>query len=884
MKLMVLDGNSILNRAYYGIRPLTTKDGFYTQAIYGFLTTMARLLDEEQPEALCVTFDRREPTFRHLEYEGYKAQRKGMPEELAMQLPVMKEVLDAMNVPRYELAGYEADDLIGTISRKCETAGWDCVVATGDKDSLQLITEHTAVKLISTRMGQTTTKRMTPETFAEEYGFEPIHIIDLKALMGDASDNIPGVPGIGEKTALALIQKYRSIDEIYRLLPDIDAKPNAVKKLTEGETSARQSYHLASILTDAPLDFAPQDNLRKAPSDALYPLLMRLEFHKLIEKMGLRPSADAPAAEEPAALTVTAEAVTAEEKAEEYLALFRAADCVTLLALPDLSGVIVDCDTGEDTAVSAEFFFNRYEGDWNALLRALFSADIKKVSHAVKDLMHTLLESGLPAEGFVFDTALAAYLLDATAGKYDIASLFAVYFHTQLAAPAHLQPDAFDLLGDTRTAETAFHSYAAAVGALYEALAPMLEERELHELYYNVELPLCRVLAEMERTGVRVDARALADFGAAMDAELKTLEQAIYAAAGGSFNINSPKQLGEVLFDRLGLPHGKKTKTGWSTNADVLEKLRWEHPIVADVLQYRQYAKLKSTYCDGLLKVIGPDGRVRTSFQMTVTATGRLSSTEPNLQNIPTRTPLGSELRRMFVPERGNVLVDADYSQIELRLLAHIADDKTMQQAFLSGEDIHTVTASQVFGVPVETVTKQMRSHAKAVNFGIVYGISAFSLAQDIGVSVAEAKAYIQNYLERFSGVRRYMSEIVERAREQGYVETLLHRRRDLPELTASNFVTRSFGERVALNMPIQGTAADVMKLAMVRVFDRLRREAPEAKLLLQVHDELIVECPETMAEQVAGLLTEEMEGVMSLSVPLVAKAHWGKNWLEAKG
>ena len=662
MKLMVLDGNSILNRSYYGIRPLTTKDGFYTQAIYGFLVTMARLEDEERPDAVCVTFDRREPTFRHLEYEGYKAQRKGMPEELAMQLPVMKEVLDAMNIPRYELAGYEADDLIGTISRRCEAAGWDCVAATGDKDSLQLITEHTTVKLISTRMGQTTTKRMTPESFAEEYGFEPIHIIDLKALMGDASDNIPGVPGIGEKTAMALVQKYRSIDEIYRLLPELDAKPGVIKKLTEGEESARQSYHLATILTDVPLEFAPQDNLRKAPSDALYPLLMHLEFHKLIEKMGLKPAAEPLSAAETVECTVTAETVTSAERAEECLARLRAADHVTVLALPDLSGVIVEWEESERETLSAEFFFDRYSGDWNALLRALFSADIKKVSHNVKDLMHTLLENGLPAEGFVFDTALAAYLLDATAGRYDIASLFAVYFHTQLAAPAHLEPGAFDLLGDARAAETAFHIYTSAVGSLYKELAPRIEERQLHALYYEVELPLCRVLAEMELAGVRVDAKALADFGAAMDAELKTLEERIYEEADGSFNINSPKQLGEVLFDRLGLPHGKKTKTGWSTNADVLEKLRWEHPIVADVLQYRQYAKLKSTYCDGLLKVIGPDGRVRTSFQMTVTATGRLSSTEPNLQNIPTRTPLGSELRRMFVPERGNVLVDADYS------------------------------------------------------------------------------------------------------------------------------------------------------------------------------------------------------------------------------
>ena len=501
---MVLDGNSIINRAYYGVRPLTTRDGFFTHAIFGFLTMLGRLLDEEKPEALCVAFDRREPTFRHLEYEGYKATRHAMPEELAMQMPVLKDVLDAMNIPRYELAGFEADDLIGTISRKCESAGWDCVVATGDKDSLQLVTEHTTVKLISTRMGQTTTKDMTPESFREVYGFAPIHIVDLKAMMGDASDNIPGVPGVGEKTAMALIQKYQSIDEIYRLLPDIEAKPNVIKKLTEGEESARQSFHLATIVTDAPLEFSPQDNLRKAPSDALYPLFMKLEFTKLIDKYGLKPPADIPAAEEPTDLTVTAEAVTTVEKAKEYLSLFRKAEHVTLLALPDLSGVIVDFVAGESTAVSAEFYFSRYEGDWNALLRALFSDDIKKVSHNVKDLQRTLLENDLPIEGFIFDTALAGYLLDATAGKYDIASLFAAYFHQTLAKPKHLDPDAFSMLGDTAEAETAFHVYTSAVDALYEAFAPELEKRELHELYYEVELPLCAVLARMEHAAAHL--------------------------------------------------------------------------------------------------------------------------------------------------------------------------------------------------------------------------------------------------------------------------------------------------------------------------------------------------------------------------------------------
>ena len=881
MKLMVIDGNSILNRAYYGIRPLTTRDGLYTHAIFGFLTTLLRLEGEEAPDALCVTFDVHAPTFRHQASEAYKATRKPMPEELRVQVPVLKEVLDTLNIPRYEMEGWEADDLIGTISRKCEAAGWDCVIVTGDKDSLQLITDHTKVKLVSTRMGQTTTKDMTPETFQETYGFAPIHMIDLKALMGDSSDNIPGVPGIGEKTAMALVQEYGSIDTLYAQMPDVHAKPAALRKLQEGEESARHSYWLATIVTDAPLEFRPEDNLRQPFKPELYDLFLRLEFQKLIDKYGLSPQHQP---EEKADAAAEVEILETAERAQELVDLWRGADHVTVYGLPDFSALAVACETGEGTVRMAELYENRYGGNWHDLLEALFAADVKKVGHNVKDMIRALLERELPAEGFVFDTALAAYLIDATAGRYDIASLFAVYFHTQLAAPAHLEPGAFDLLGDVRAAETAFHIYTSAVGALYEELAPRIEERQLHALYYEVELPLCRVLAEMELAGVRVDAKALADFGAAMDAELKTLEERIYGEADGSFNINSPKQLGEVLFDRLGLPHGKKTKTGWSTNADVLEKLRWEHPIVADVLQYRQYAKLKSTYCDGLLKVIGPDGRVRTSFQMTVTATGRLSSTEPNLQNIPTRTPLGSELRRMFVPERGNVLVDADYSQIELRLLAHIAGDETMRQAFLSGEDIHTVTASQVFGVPTEAVTKQMRSHAKAVNFGIVYGISAFSLAQDIGVSVYEAKEYIQNYLDRFSGVRRYMTEIVERAKAQGYVETLMHRRRDLPELTASNFATRSFGERVALNMPIQGTAADVMKLAMVCVHDRLRREAPEAKLLLQVHDELIVECPEELAERVARLLTEEMEGVMSLSVPLVAEAHWGKNWLEAKG
>ena len=884
MKLMVIDGNSILNRAYYGIRPLSTREGLYTHAVYGFLTTLLRLKEEEQPDALCVTFDLHAPTFRHKADETYKATRKPMPEELRMQVPVLKEVLDALNIPRYELEGWEADDLIGTISRKCEAAGWDCVVVTGDKDSLQLITDRTKVKLVSTRMGQTTTKDMTPETFREQYGFAPIHLIDLKALMGDSSDNIPGVPGIGEKTAMDLIQKYGSIDAVYEKLPDLDAKPAAIKKLTAGEEAARHSYWLATIVTDAPLPFDPAENRVRAPGPAAYPLFLKLEFLKLIERLDLQPEGAQPSEAAAPDLSVTVECVRSESRAGEVLDLFRKADHVTLLALPDLSGIIVDCDTGADTALSAELFFERYTGDWNALLNALFAADIKKVSHNVKDLIRALLENGLCADGFVFDTALAAYLADATSGKYEIGQLFAAYFHTELGKPVYLDPDAFSLLGDVTAAEASFHSYTAAVEALYEVLAPRLKELDLEELYTTAELPLCRVLAEMELAGCRVDKGALVSFGEMLSRRAEALEQDIYNMAGEEFNINSPKQLGEILFGRLGLPHGKKTKTGWSTNADVLEKLRYEVPIVEAVLEYRQYAKLKSTYADGLLKALDPDGRIRTSFQMTVTTTGRLSSTEPNLQNIPTRTDLGSEIRSMFIPAEGCVLVDADYSQIELRLLAHISGDEAMCRAFLDGGDFHRSTAARVFHVDPADVTPEMRRRAKAVNFGIVYGISAFSLSQDIGVSVAEAKAYMEAYFETFPGVRRYMEAVVAQAKEQGYVETFLHRRRNLPELKSSNFNLRSFGERVALNMPIQGAAADVMKLAMVAVFARLKRERPDARLVLQVHDELIVECPEAEAEEIAALLEEEMEGVVQLSVPLIAEAHWGKNWKECKG
>ena len=891
MKLMVIDGNSILNRAFYGVRPLSTRDGIPTNAVFGFLNILLKLIEEEKPEGLCVTFDVKAPTFRHLSYEGYKAQRKPMPEDLVAQLPIIREMLDAMSIPRYELPGWEADDLIGTIARLDEEAGWETVVVTGDKDSLQLIDDHVTVKLVTSRMGQTTTRDMTPAAFREEYGFDPIHIIDLKALMGDSSDNIPGVKGIGEKTAMGLIQHYGSIDHLYDHMPDIcqapntPAKPGVVKKLAEGEAQARMSYDLAAIHRDAPIHFKPEDALRKpVQGETLYQLLLKLEFAKLIERLGLSSSQEEIPAVEGFSVACESETVTERTRMEELLALWRGLDYVSVLALTNLDGI---CVAWEGATKAALFLPEKLEC-YNDFLRAFFASDIKKVSHNVKELMNALLSEGLSIDGFIFDTAVAAYLLAPTEGSYELEKLAMTYFHFEAPrAKAYLAEGAFGPLAEKASfaaAAGALFSHTALIDALYERLSKRLTELELDKVYYEIELPLCSVLAEMERAGVLVDRTALAHFGEMLDQRLKLDEAGIYELAGESFNINSTQQLGRILFDKLGLPPVKKTKTGYSTNVEVLEKLRGHHDIIELILEYRQYAKLKSTYVDGLTKVIDQDGRIRTSFQNTVTATGRLSSTEPNLQNIPVRTELGARLRYMFVAAPGNVLVDADYSQIELRLLAHIADDRAMQAAFLSGEDIHTATASQVFGVPVNEVTHEMRRRAKAVNFGIVYGISDFSLSQDIGVARWEAREYMDRYFETFRGVREYMDRVVDQAKENGYVSTLMGRRRWLPELKSPNHNLRAFGERVALNMPIQGTAADVIKLAMIRVRDALRAEGLKARLILQVHDELIVECPEEETEEVKKLLTREMERVVAYAVPMRADSAAGKSWGEAKG
>lgn len=849
MKLMILDGNSIINRAFYGIRMLNAPDGTPTNAVYGFLSTFRRVFDLAQPQAVCVAFDVHAPTFRHEQYALYKAQRKPMPEELAVQMPLLKQTLDYMGVRRLELAGWEADDLLGTVARRCEAAGWTCDVVTGDKDSLQLITDSTHVFNVKTRMGQTDTIEYTPERFREEYGFDPIRMIDLKALMGDSSDNIPGVPGIGEKTAKDLLVRFGTVADIYRDLDALDIKPGVRKKLTEGRESAQLSFDLATIRTDAPIDFA----LESAVWDhdyqpELYDWFRRLNFTSLSEKWGLQP-ADGAGAQSSALPAVDVADSTALRALEQAVT---AAPCVAVLA-PDGLDTLTLCDGKACYALS----WAQLGDDYNAFLRLLFSARVRKAGHNIKDLMRALLDEGLPTDGFVFDTALAAYLLDATAGSYDLPRLAQTYLGEEL-------PD------------------AQSVWALQPVLHEKMDAQAMLPLYTDIELPLCPVLARMEQAGFLVDRKALYDFGERLTSSIEQLQQSIWALAGEPFNIQSPKQLGNVLFERLMLPAGKKTKTGWSTNAAVLDKLRGKHPIIEQILDYRTLTKLKSTYADGLLKEISADGRIHTNFQMTVTATGRLSSTEPNLQNIPVRRELGAQIRKMFVASPGKVLVDADYSQIELRLLAHIANDETMIAAFRSGEDIHAVTASQVFGVPLAEVTPLQRSHAKAVNFGIVYGISAFSLAQDIGVFQNEAKAYMDSYFAKYHGVRAYMTRVVEQAKADGYVTTLFGRRRDLPELKSSNFNLRSFGERVALNMPIQGTAADIIKAAMVRVDARMRAEHLQARLLLQVHDELIVECPAEEAETVRAILVDEMEHVVDYRVPLLVDAKIGASWAEA--
>lgn len=877
MKIMVIDGNSILNRAYFGIRNLSNHEGTPTNAVYGFLSTLFKQEDEEKPDRIVVCFDVKEKTFRHKKFDFYKATRKPMEENLAVQLPIIKEVLDALGIVRCEMAGYEADDLLGTISRRANEHGDECVLLTGDRDSLQLAGGGTVVRLVKSSQGKTTYTSYTTEKFREEYGFDPIRLIDLKSLMGDSSDNIPGVKGVGEKSAMQLLHDFGSLDGIYEHIDDERIKKGVRTKLLADEQSARDSYWLATIDRSVPLELdvenLPEPKMDKA---ALYALLTRLEFDQFIRRLGLTEE-QAPAAQlaVPACRAVSSafEAFTLLDSLTESDRVFAlTGKTVRVLCLMD--GEEAYCLYADDMGEA-----------WNDVLARLFDGSINLALHDAKDTIKLLLQSGLDPRGISFDTALAAYLIDPTQSSYELPRLALACCNAMLPDLDLDDPAALSPLGGREATEGAAARYLAAMREIFREMNDKIEQFGMRKLYYEIELPLERVLAEMENAGCAVAPEELRTFGERLETRIRDLVDGIYQDAGAEFNINSPRQLGEVLFERLGLPAPKKTKTGYSTSAEVLERLRDEHPIIAHILEYRRLTKLKSTYVDGLLAVVDTkDNRIHTHFQQMVTATGRLSSTDPNLQNIPVRTELGRELRRMFVaPDKDHVLIDADYSQIELRVLAHISQDKHMIGAFVAGQDIHAATASKVYHLPLDEITSAMRSSCKAVNFGIVYGISDFSLAQDIGVSRKEAAEFIKTYLDSYPGIENYMTNIKQTAREQGYVTTLFGRRRAVPDIDSKNFNVRSAAERIAMNTPIQGTAADIIKIAMVRVRDRLKREGLESRLILQVHDELILEAPLREKDAAAKILTEEMENAFKMDAPLVAEANCGASWYEAK-
>ncbi|MBE6834698.1 MAG: DNA polymerase I [Ruminococcaceae bacterium] len=851
MKLLVLDGNSILNRAFYGIKLLTTKDGRFTNGITGFLNILLKLNSEVNPDAVAIAFDLKAPTFRHKMYDGYKAQRKGMPPELAEQMPVLKELLRALGYKLVEKEGYEADDILGTLSACCK--GDDhCYIATGDRDSLQLVNDNVTVLLASTKMGGQQTVYYDEKKVLEDYLVTPKQLIDIKALMGDSSDNIPGVAGVGQKTATDLIVKYKNIDYIYENLSSLDIKEGVRQKLANDKDMAYLSRTLGTICLEAPIDTDISSYIPSAPdTKEAVRILTSLEMFRMIEKFSLDE-----------------ESLTEREKTENT---------------PSVS-VMFD---GNENFLNSKSVFIDYEISGNGLSVVCFAdgkvnevknykelfenGDIEKTVFDVKPLCNYLSKNGIEIKNVKVDLILAAYVLNPSSSTYELDRLLQEYSVNSVSVEGCPE----NLL---KRAEK-----AASLMPLREKMLAEITVNNQEELLFNIEMPLAKVLSSMEVLGFEVDKKGIEDFGEMLSGRISEIQSRIYEAAGEEFNINSPKQLGVILFEKLNIPAKKKTKSGYSTNADVLESLESEYPIVRDILEYRTLTKLSSTYCEGLLKEIESDGRIHSTFKQTETRTGRISSTEPNLQNIPVRQELGREMRKFFKASEGKVLIDADYSQIELRVLADAADDKVMLDAFNNDVDIHAITASQVFNMPLMMVTPTMRSRAKAVNFGIVYGIGAFSLAKDIGVTRAEADKYIKDYLYHYSGVNAYMQNEVKLAKENGYAKTLFNRRRYLPELSSSNGMLRAFGERVARNMPIQGTAADIIKIAMIKTYERLEKEKMSSRLILQIHDELIVEAPENEAEKAAEILKEEMENACKLKVKLVAAVGTGKTWYEAK-
>ncbi len=868
-KIVLIDGHSILNRAFYGVPDLTNAEGLHTNAVYGFLNIMFKILDEEQPEYLTVTFDVHAPTFRHKMYADYKGTRKPMAEELRQQVPVIKDVLRAMNIEIIEKEGLEADDLLGTISHMCEAEGMDVSIISGDRDTLQLATEHVKIRIPKTKQGKTEVEDYNAGDVIEKYGVTPKEFIDVKALMGDASDNIPGVPGVGEKTATKIIQDYHSIENAYEHADELKP-PRASRNLKEYWEQAKMSKVLATIDTHADIDF----DIEKARHGDMYTkeaheLFQRLQFKNMLSRFDVEASANE--------IERAFCEVTDKDEIGKIFSEAAQAECVGAAVSKDPGNVLplfahpsgfgrialaygkdkiysIPCDMDTDM----EFLFGK--------LSALAGSAKRFAMCGLKEYLGYLPEAGQENS---FDVIVAAYLLNPLKNDYSYEDV---------------AREQLNLLIDEKTDEAAKACYEAYTAyAAAPVLEAKLKEQGMESLFFDVEMPLVFTLFDMEQAGVKVEAEALKVYGDQLGSRIVELEKEIYGLAGEEFNINSPKQLGVILFDKLGMPHAKKTKTGYSTAADVLDKLAPDYPIVAKILEYRQLAKLKSTYADGLAVYIGTDGRIHGKFNQTVTATGRLSSTEPNLQNIPVRMELGRLIRKVFVPKEGCVFVDADYSQIELRILAHCSGDRQLIQAYREARDIHRMTASQVFHTPFDEVTDLQRRNAKAVNFGIVYGISSFGLSQDLSITRKEAAQYIEHYFETYPGIKKFLDDSVAHAKEKGYAVTLFGRRRPVPELKSSNFMQRNFGERVAMNAPIQGTAADIIKIAMIGVNEELKKRDMKSRLILQVHDELLIEADKAEVEEVKAILKDKMEHAADLSVPLIADMHTGENWYEAK-
>lgn len=902
-KLVLVDGHSILNRAFFGIPDLTNSEGVHTNAVYGFLNILFKILDEEQPDYLTVAFDVHAPTFRHKMYAEYKGTRKPMAQELREQVPLMKEMLTAMGVTIVEKEGYEADDLLGTIAKRSEAQGLEVSVVSGDRDLLQLASDHIKIRIPKTKRTGTEIEDYLAKDVKEKYQVTPKEFIDVKALMGDSSDNIPGVPGIGEKTATALIAAYGSIENAYEHVEEI--KPNRAKEnLKNHYDMAQMSKELATIIIDAPITYSLEDSkLGELFTEEAYLLCKRLELKSILSKFDVEAPKNLAqehfswVKEKKKAQEILKKAAKAEGlgfyilpgegRKEEQLSLFEAPKMNQKIA--GIALAFSEEDIYYLPAQEEELGKDIEEGQGlsaDAILDGLRDILSGQTKAAVMDLKETLKMLSFDEKSGLFDAVLAAYLLNPLKNEYPYEDLAKDYANLMI-------PSGQDLLGkekpvaaerDNPEGFLTYICYLAYIPwKIRETLLSELEKTGMKELYDEIELPLVYTLSDMEKEGIHVDAKELRIYGEELASQIEVLEKEIYEGAGETFNINSPKQLGQILFEKLQMPYGKKTKTGYSTAADVLEKLAGEYPLVSKILEYRQLSKLKSTYADGLANFIEEDGRIHTNFQQTVTATGRLSSTDPNLQNIPIRMELGRLIRKVFLPKEGYVFVDADYSQIELRILAHMSGDEMLIQAYREAQDIHRMTASQVFHTPFEEVTPLQRRNAKAVNFGIVYGISSFGLSQDLSISKKEAQEYIERYFESYPKIKEFLDGAVEKAKNDGYTVTMFGRRRPIPEISSSNYMQRSFGERIAMNAPIQGTAADIIKIAMIRVHDRLKEEGLKSRLLLQVHDELLIETAEDEVEQVNRILEEEMKGAADLAVELEIDSHTGKNWYEAK-